>query len=82
MCEVVGKLKREESMVSSGGGGTNVAVGLRRLGMAVKMVSRIGGDDLGEVMKAFGKRGFRSVDVTKRHGKNGFVGGAGGTKRG
>jgi sugar/nucleoside kinase (ribokinase family) len=34
-------------MVASGGGGTNVAVDLRRLGEAVKMISRIGNDGLG-----------------------------------
>ena len=34
----------------SGGGGTNVAVGLHRLGEAVKMISRVGDDDLSEVL--------------------------------
>ena len=52
ICEMIGgKLEAEEDMVASGGGGTNVAVGLHRLGEAVKMISRIGSDDLGEVMK-------------------------------
>ncbi len=51
ICEMVGgKLEAEESMVASGGGGTNVAVGLHRLGEAVKVISRIGSDGLGEVM--------------------------------
>lgn len=60
ICEVVGgKLEAEESMISSGGGGTNVAVGLRRLGMAVKMISRIGADHLGDVMiKLLDKEGL------------------------
>ncbi len=51
ICEMVGgKMEAEESLVTSGGGGTNVAVGLHRLGEAVKMISRIGSDDLAEVM--------------------------------
>lgn len=52
MCEMIGgKMEAEESLVTSGGGGTNVAVGIHRLGEAVKMISRIGSDDLAEVMQ-------------------------------
>ncbi len=51
MCEVVGgKLEAEDNLIASGGGGTNVAVGLHRLGEAIKVISRIGNDDLGEVL--------------------------------
>lgn len=63
MCEMIGgKLEAEESMVTSGGGGTNVAVGLHRLGEAVKMISRIGSDDLAEVIKKQLKR--EGVDLS------------------
>lgn len=74
MCEVVGgKLEAEESMVASGGGGTNVAVGLHRLGEAVKMISRIGKDDLGEVMiNQLKKEGLDLSMVQKGEGKTGL----------
>ena len=74
MCEVVGgKLEAEESMVVSGGGGTNVAVGLHRMGEAVKMISRIGNDDLGEVMtKELEKEGLDLSMLQKGKGKTGL----------
>jgi len=74
MCEVVGgKLEAEESMVASGGGGTNVAVGLHRMGEAVKMISRIGTDDLGEVMmNQLKKEGLDLSMVQKGEGKTGL----------
>lgn len=51
ICEMVGgKIEAEENLLTSGGGGTNVAVGLHRLGEAVKVVSRVGGDELGRVL--------------------------------
>ncbi|HSV95258.1 MAG TPA: carbohydrate kinase family protein [Spirochaetia bacterium] len=51
LCEVLGgKTEAEDGVLISGGGGTNVAVGLHRLGEAVKMVSRVGDDDLSEVL--------------------------------
>lgn len=51
MCEVLGgKIEAESGVLISGGGGTNVAVGLHRLGEAVKMISRVGDDDLGEIL--------------------------------
>ena len=52
ICEMIGgKLEAEESLVTTGGGGTNVAVALHRLGEAVKMITRIGNDELGQVLK-------------------------------
>lgn len=74
MCEVVGgKLEAEESMVVSGGGGTNVAVGLHRLGEAVKIISRIGNDDLGEVMMMqLQKEGLDLSMLQKGKGKTGL----------
>ncbi|KKS63351.1 MAG: putative carbohydrate kinase, PfkB [Candidatus Collierbacteria bacterium GW2011_GWF1_42_50] len=51
MCEVMGgKIEAENGILVSGGGGTNVAVGLHRLGEAVKMISRVGDDELGEIL--------------------------------
>ena len=74
MCEVVGgKLEAEESMVVSGGGGTNVAVGLHRMGEAVKMISRIGKDNLGEfMMMQFQKEGLDLSMLQKGKGKTGL----------
>ena len=74
MCEVVGgKLEAEENLVTSGGGGTNVAVGLHRLGEAVKVVSRIGSDDLGEVMiKQLEREGLDLSMMQKGDGKTGL----------
>lgn len=47
LCEVLGgKMEAEDGLLSTGGGGTNVAVGLRRLGHSVKVLTRIGTDDL------------------------------------
>jgi ribokinase len=51
MCEVIGgKMEAEEGLLTTGGGGTNVAVGLRRLGQSVKVISRVGNDDLAEMV--------------------------------
>lgn len=51
MCEVLGgKIEAENGILVSGGGGTNVAAGLHRLGEAVKMISRIGDDELSELL--------------------------------
>jgi len=73
MCEMIGgKLEAEESLVTSGGGGTNVAVALHRLGEAVKMISRIGSDDLGEVMiKQLEREGVDLSMLQKGEGKTG-----------
>lgn len=74
ICEMMGgKLEAEEDMVTSGGGGTNVAVGLHRLGEAVKMISRIGSDDLGEVMKKqLEKEGLDLSMLQQGKGKTGL----------
>jgi sugar/nucleoside kinase (ribokinase family) len=74
MCEVVGgKQEAEENLFTSGGGGTNVAVGLHRLGEAVKMISRIGSDDLGEVMeKQLGREAIDLSMMQKGRGKTGL----------
>ncbi len=51
LCEVLGgKIEAEEGILVSGGGGTNVAVGLHRLGEAVRVVCRVGDDDLGALL--------------------------------
>jgi sugar/nucleoside kinase (ribokinase family) len=51
MCEVMGgKIEAEDGVMVSGGGGTNVAVGLHRLGEAVKMISRVGDDEIGQIL--------------------------------
>ena len=81
MCEVLGgKIEAEEGILVSGGGGTNVAVGLHRLGEAVRMISRVGDDDLSEILikqlekenvdlsflqRAKGKTGLSSVLVAE-----------------
>ena len=81
MCEVLGgKIEAEEGVLVSGGGGTNVAVGLHRLGEAVKMISRVGDDDLSEILikqlekesvdlsflqRAKGRTGLSAVLVTE-----------------
>jgi len=51
MCEVLGgKMEAEEGILSSGGGATNVSVGLRRLGDSVKILSRVGDDLPGKLI--------------------------------
>lgn len=74
MCEMVGgKLEAEDSMVASGGGGTNVGVGLHRLGEAVKIISRIGKDHLGDVMvKQLMSEGLDLSMLQKGEGKTGL----------
>ncbi len=50
LCEVLGgKIEAEEGLMTSGGGGSNVAVGLKRLGEAVKMVTKVGEDSMGKI---------------------------------
>lgn len=45
MCEVLGgKMDAQEGLLCTGGGGTNVAVGLKRLGESVKTIVRLGDD--------------------------------------
>jgi len=86
MCEVLGgKTEAEDGVLVSGGGGTNVAVGLHRLGEAVKMIARVGDDDLSEVLikqlekesvdlsflqRAKGKTGLSAVLVSMDGGRS------------
>lgn len=74
MCEVLGgKIEAEDGLVTSGGGGTNVAVGLHRLGEAVKPIIRVGDDDLAEVITK--QLGEESVDISlmqRTKGKTGL----------
>lgn len=74
MCEVLGgKIEAEDGVLESGGGGTNVAVGLHRLGEAVKMVSRVGDDDLSEVLvKQLEKESIDLTMLQKEKGKTGL----------
>lgn len=52
LCEVLGgKTEATEGVVATGGGGSNVAVGLRRLGESVKLISKIGEDDFGQIVR-------------------------------
>ena len=52
MCEVYGgKLGAEQIATEVGGGGTNVALGLRRLGVVSRPFSVVGNDDWGEWIK-------------------------------
>lgn len=52
LCEVLGgKTEATEGTVAVGGGGSNVAVGLRRLGESVKLISKIGDDDFGQIVR-------------------------------
>ena len=51
MCEVLGgKIEAEDGVLVTGGGATNVAVGLRRLGHSVKILSRVGDDLLSKMI--------------------------------
>jgi sugar/nucleoside kinase (ribokinase family) len=74
MCQMLGgKIEAENGVLVSGGGGTNVAVGLHRLGEAVKMISRVGDDDLSEIL--IEQLNKESVDLTmlqRAKGKTGI----------
>jgi ribokinase len=74
MCEVLGgKIEAENGVLACGGGGTNVAVGLHRLGEAVKMIVRVGDDDLSEVlMKQVEKEDIDTSMVQRAKGKTGL----------
>jgi sugar/nucleoside kinase (ribokinase family) len=51
MCQVMGgKIEAQDGLLVSGGAGTNVAVGLHRLGQATKMIVRVGDDDLSDLL--------------------------------
>ena len=74
MCEVLGgKIEADDGILASGGGGTNVAVGLHRMGEAIKMISRVGDDNLSEVLIKQLER--ENVDLTmlqRAKGKTGL----------
>lgn len=74
MCEVLGgKIDGEDGELETGGGGTNVSVGLHRLGEAVKLVSRIGGDETASLIVR--KMELETVDISmlqKGPGKTGL----------
>jgi len=74
MCEVLGgKTEAEDGVFESGGGGTNVAVGLHRLGEAVKMICRLGDDELGEILiKQLTKEDVDMSFVQRAKGKTGI----------
>ncbi len=74
MCEVLGgKTEAEDGVLATGGGGTNVAVGLHRLGEAVKMICRVGDDDLSELLiKQMEKENVDLSFVQRAKGKTGI----------
>lgn len=74
MCEVMGgKIEAENGVLVSGGGGTNVAVGLHRLGEAVKMISRVGDDELSTMLiKELNKENVDMSLLQRTKGKTGI----------
>jgi len=74
ICEMLGaKMGAQEGLLSTGGGGTNVAVGLRRLGESVKVITRIGDDDAAElIVKKLEREGVGTELIQKGKGKNGL----------
>ena len=74
MCEVLGgKIEADDGILASGGGGTNVAVGLHRMGEAVKMISRVGDDDLSEMLiKQLEKENVDLTMLQRAKGKTGL----------
>jgi len=74
MCEVMGgKIEAEDGILVSGGGGTNVAVGLHRLGEAPKMISRVGNDELSEILiKQMEKENVDMSLLQRAKGKTGI----------
>lgn len=73
MCEVLGgKIEADDGVLMSGGGGTNVAVGLHRLGEAVKVVGKVGDDVLGDVLiNELEREGLDLSMVQRAKGKTG-----------
>ncbi len=70
ICQAYGsKVEVEEMFLSSGGGGTNTAVGFSRLGLKTAVVSRLGDDFFGQmVVEELKKEG---VDISLLIQKNG-----------
>jgi sugar/nucleoside kinase (ribokinase family) len=72
MAEVLGgKIEAENCKLCSGGGGSNVAVGLKRLGEAVKIVSRIGDDYMGSLIVKELEENQLDLDLPKGKGETG-----------
>lgn len=75
LCEVYGgKMELESLQIMTGGAGTNVAVGLRRLGISSLSVSRVGEDVMKEIiMNDLKKEGVVTelIQVDTRGGKTG-----------
>lgn len=74
MCEVMGgKMETQEGVLTTGGGGTNVAVGLRRMGESVKVITRLGDDDMaGLIVKQLSSENVILDLVQKGKGKTGL----------
>ena len=74
MCEVMGgKMEASDGVLTSGGGGTNVAVGLQRLGESVKVLTRVGNDDMAElILKQLSREGVNLELVQRGKGKTGL----------
>lgn len=67
LCEVLGgKSDAVDGGLYTGGGGTNVAVGLRRLGESVKVISRVGSDNAAELIATDLKRENVNVDLMQK----------------
>ena len=74
ICEMLGgKLEAQDGVLSVGGGGTNVAVGLKRLGESVKVITRLGDDDLAElVINKLDREGVGLEMIQRGGGKTGL----------
>lgn len=67
MAEVLGgKTEAERMEICAGGGGSNVAVGLKKLGEAVKLISRVGEDFMGKMLLRELEGYSLSVDMIQR----------------
>ena len=73
LCEVYGgKLEAESVDLLTGGGGTNVGVGLAKLGQTVRVVAGVGKDKLGEIIKEeMKKQGMSLEGMVEKEGKTG-----------
>ena len=67
LCEVMGgKQEAQEGVLETGGAGTNVSVGLRRLGESVKVITRVGNDDLSELILNRLKQENINIDMVQK----------------
>lgn len=73
LCEVYGgKIEAESADLLVGGGGTNVGMGLLRLGQVVRVVAAVGKDRLGRIIKEEMERyGLESKWVMEKEKKTG-----------